>query len=79
MVNQVGANVVVDSMQDAQAPPPPKPPPPHLGEQMVDHVGANVVVDPVEDAVVTVQSGQATAQVAPLLSGASQRQHPVTL
>jgi hypothetical protein len=37
-----------------------------LGEQVVGHVGADVVVDLVEDAIVPVQRGQATPQVAPL-------------
>jgi len=34
---------------------------------MVHHVGANVVVDVIENAVVAVDGGQATPQVAPLL------------
>lgn len=40
---------------------------PYLGEQVVDHMCANVVLDLVEGPVVTVNGGQATAQVAPLL------------
>ena len=39
----------------------------HLGEQMVHYVGPNVVVDLVEDAVVPVDGGQASPEVAPLL------------
>jgi hypothetical protein len=39
-----------------------------LREQMVHDVGANVVVDLVEDAVVTVQGGEASTQVGPLLT-----------
>jgi hypothetical protein len=42
-----------------------------LPHQVVHHVCADVVVDLVEDAVVPVQGGQATAQVAPLLTPAT--------
>lgn len=40
---------------------------PYLWEQVVHDVCANVVVDLVKDAVVAVDGGEATAQVAPLL------------
>ena len=40
------------------------------GEQVVDDMCANVMVDVVEDAIVPVQGGEATSQVAPLLSSA---------
>ena len=39
----------------------------HLGEQVVHNVGADVVVDLVEDAIVPVDGGQASPEVAPLL------------
>jgi hypothetical protein len=39
----------------------------YLGEQVVDHMSSNVVVDLVEDTVITIQSGKASSQVAPLL------------
>lgn len=39
----------------------------HLREEVVQHMSADVVMDLVEDAVVPVNGGQATPQVAPLL------------
>ncbi len=40
----------------------------NLGKQMMDHMGANVMVNLVKDAIITVNSAQATTQVAPLLA-----------
>ena len=39
----------------------------YLGKEVVHHMGPNVVVDPVEDAVVPVDGGEASSEVAPLL------------
>lgn len=48
----------------------------NLAYQVVDNMCFNVVVDLVEDAIITVQRGQATPQVAPLLtSGGDQGDH----
>ena len=38
-----------------------------LGQQVVNHVCANAVLDSVEHSVVTVQCGESTTQVTPLL------------
>lgn len=39
----------------------------HLREQVVHHMNTNAVLDLAEDSVVTVDGGEATTQVAPLL------------
>ena len=39
----------------------------HLWEQVVHNMGADVMVDLVEDAIVPVNGGQSTPEVAPLL------------
>ena len=48
----------------------------YLWKQVMQHMCADVMVDLVEDAIVPVNGGQASPQVAPLLQGGAQVSQP---